>query len=125
ALAFFLHPLLDTVIFRPMPDMAEGALIGVAVVGWIALAEAERFRTRLLLSLGIGIVAAVLFSNRFTGLFVYPVLAAVALVTLWKNPRLSWKQAALHFGIIVLTGAALFCVEGLIYRQITGDFLHS
>ncbi len=125
ALTFLFHPLLDTVIFRPMPDLTEGVLIGVAVLCWLGIVENETRRARVLFALGAGLVSAILFANRITGVFVFGVLAAVALVTCWRNPRFKPIQALTWLAVIGVVWLALVCVESLIYQRITGDFLHS
>lgn len=122
-LAFLFHPLLDDVIYRPMPDLSEGVLIAAAVACWMALAERER--GRLPWALATGLTCALLFANRLTGVFVFGVLGAVALVLSWKNPRFPLRQAALWLGVAGLTWLALVGLEGLFYRHLCGDFFHS
>lgn len=123
--AYLFHPLLNPVIYRPMPDLSEGTLIALAVFGWIVFLEQDRTKMRALLAIGIGLVAAVLYANRITGVFVFGVLGAVALASTWRNPRITTRQAILWLGCIGLVWLACVSIEGLIYKRLTGDFFHS
>lgn len=125
ALAWLLHPLLNDVIYRPMPDLSEGIFIGAAVLCWMALAEKEAARERLPWAVAAGAVAALLFANRLTGVFVFPVLAAVAAVLSWRNPRFPLRSAALWLAVAGVTWIALVSLEGLLYYRLCGDFFHS
>ncbi|MEI8233671.1 MAG: hypothetical protein WCH57_03185 [Verrucomicrobiota bacterium] len=125
ALAYLFHPLLDDVIYRPMPDLSEGVFIAAAVFCWLALAERESARERLPWALAAGVVCALVYANRLTGLFVFCVLAAVAAVLSWKNPRFPLRQAALWLGVVGLTWLALVSLEGLFYYHLCGDCFHS
>ena len=125
ALAYLFHPLLDDVIYRPMPDLSEGVLIAAAVACWMSLAERETARARLPWALAAGLVCALLYANRLTGVFVFGVLAAVAGVLSWNNPRFPLRQAALWLGVTGLTALALISLECLLYLHLSGDFFHS
>lgn len=124
-LAYLFHPLLDDVIYRPMPDLSEGVFIAAAVLCWLVLAEKESTRERLPWALATGTVCFLLYANRLTGVFVFGVLFMVSAVLAWKNPRFSLRQAALWLGVTGLTWLALVSIEGLVYQHITGDFFHS
>ncbi len=125
AIAFLFCPLINVVIFRPMPDLSEGALIGVVVLCWLGLVSSSRTLHRALLALAAGLVAGVLFSNRITGVFVFGVLAAVALVTCWHNPRFRWREALGWYAAIGLVWAAFVAAEAVFYHSLTGDYLHA
>lgn len=125
AIAFFFHPLIDSVIFRPMPDMVEGSLIGLAVLCWMALLHTDSRKRRALFAIAGGVITAVAFSNRFTGIFTLFVLGAVVLVALLSSDRLKWKEAILWLGVTSGTALALFCLEGWVYSQLTGEFLQN
>src|SRR4051794_2107979 len=57
-LAFLFHPLLDTLIFRPMPDLGEGVFGTAAVLGWWGMMRAE---SRARIALWSALTGAVIF----------------------------------------------------------------
>lgn len=117
AVAFLFHPLLDTVNYRPMPDLSEGVWGAAAVACWLAMMEAGSRGRRIAFCGLTGLVVAVAFSNRITGIFIVAVLVVATL--LFHSRRVGWLAAA---GAVAL---AAWCVEALIYWRITGDFFHS
>jgi hypothetical protein len=125
ALAYLFHPLLDDVIYRPMPDLSEGVFIAAAAVCWLAMAERNRASERLPWALATGAICFLLYANRLTGIFVFGVLFTMSAVLAWKNQRFSYSQAILWLGVAGLTWLALVSLEGLVYHHLTGDFFHS
>lgn len=115
AALFLFHPLLDSIIFRPMPDLSEGVLGALAMWCWYATMTAEKRRAAWALTTGL--LVALLYSNRLTGLFLIP---TIGLCTLLFFPR-RWPWLLL----VAAAAGAAFAVEGLIYWNLTGDFLHS
>lgn len=116
-IAFALHPLLDTVIYRPMPDLSEGIWSGAALLAWWYLVQADRSWKAILLAALTGACVYIAESNRITGAFIVPVLILCTLL-----------YARRRFGWLVLAGAfaALFYVaEAAFYHRLFGDWLHN
>ncbi|MEA3211495.1 MAG: hypothetical protein QOE70_4552 [Chthoniobacter sp.] len=114
--AFLFHPLLDTVCYRPMPDLSEGVLGAAVMLAWWALMNAEGRGRTLLAAAAMGAGIFVIEANRVTGVFIVPV---VILCTLLFFPR--------RFGWIVVAGAiaaALYAGECLFYKRLFHDWLH-
>jgi|GEM_PF-1028297 len=116
-LALLFAPVLDVVIFRPMPDLSEGVFGGGAVLAWWAMMQAESTRKRALFGILSGAAIGLAFSNRATGIFIAPVLA-VATFTLY--PR-RWKWLL----VPALVSVLYFLGEGAVYHWVCGDWLHS
>lgn len=117
AIAFLFHPLLDPVSYRPMPDLSEAALGGLTMLCWYGMMTLPGRAQRCVLSVLTGVVVAVLFANRLTGLFIIPVLVVC---TLALYPR--------RFHWLVLSAAvalATVALESYVYWTMTSDFLHS
>ncbi|MDB6150733.1 MAG: hypothetical protein JWQ44_2181 [Chthoniobacter sp.] len=116
ALAFPFHPLLDTVCYRPMPDLSEGVLGGLVLLAWWALMHSETRARSIFFAAVTGLCLFVLEANRITGAFMVPVLFVATFVCF---PR--------HFGRVLLAGvfAALFyaALAGF-YQWRFGDWLH-
>ncbi len=116
ALAFLLHPLLDTVCYRPMPDLSEGVWGGAVMLAWWSTMRAQsRARTMLFAAL-TGTAIFILESNRITGSFIVPVV--VLATAIYFRHRFGWLLAA---GAVCLS---LYCVEAYFYHQQFGDWLH-
>jgi len=116
AVAFIFHPLLDSVAYRPMPDLAEGVLGGAVLLAWWTAMQAETRGRTLLWTAVTGLLVYVAESNRVTGVFITLVLT---IATVMFYPR--------RFGWLVLMGgfAALFYgAECGFYRWLFGDWLH-
>ena len=122
---YLFHPLLNSVIYRPMPDLSEGTFIALAVYLWLRLTEQEKTSRRALLAVAIGLVTGLNFSNRITGVFVFGVLGAVALAGCWRNERFPLRRAIPWLACIGVVWVVYFCLEGLVYYRLGGDFLHS
>jgi hypothetical protein len=115
-LAFLFHPLLDTVCFRPMPDLAEGVWGAAIMLAWWALMNAGSRRHALLSAAAMGASIFIIEANRVTGIFIVPV---VILCTLLFFPR--------RFGWIVVAGlfsAVLYAGECFFYHRLFHDWLH-
>ena len=117
ALAFIFHPLLDTVAYRPMPDLSEGVWGAAVLLAWWRLMHAETEREEGLCTLLLGAGVFIAESNRITGVFIIPVLV---LCTLLYFPRkFAWLIPA---GIVAI---ALYGAEAAFYHRLFGDGLHS
>ncbi len=115
AALFLFHPLLNPIIYRPMPDLSEGVLGALAMWCWYALMTREKRRAGW--AVATGFLVALLYSNRLTGLFIIPTLGVCTLLFFPRKwPWLLGAGAA---------AGAFFALEGLIYWHATGDFLHS
>lgn len=117
AIAFLLSPLIDGVVYRPMPDLSEAVFGGCAVLCWLGVMRASRPAIGWFFSLLTGLCLALLFSNRFSGLLMIPVLGVLTLV--FYPRRFHWLALSIGFaGVFIVT-------EAFIYHRITGDWLHS
>ncbi len=115
-IAFLFHPLLDTVCYRPMPDLSEGVWGAAIMLAWWGLMNAESRGRALLFAAFTGAGIFVIEANRVTGVFIVPV---VILCTLLFFPR--------RFGWLLVAGttaAALYAGECLFYHRLFGDWLH-
>lgn len=115
-IAFLFHPLLDTVSFRPMPDLSEGVWGAAIMLAWWALMNAPSRGTALLSAIAMGAGIFIIEANRVTGVFIVPV---VILCTLLFFPR--------RFGWVVVAGlvsAALYASECFFYKRLFNDWLH-
>lgn len=117
ALLFTMHPLLDSVVHRPMPDLSEGVWGAGAILCWLAAMRDGPAWRRVLAAVACGLLVAVAHSNRFTGILLMPGLAVLTLFFFPK--RLPWLL------LCVGSAAAFIGVECAIYYGITGDPLHS
>ena len=117
-LALLFAPVLDVVIFRPMPDLSEAVFGGCAVLAWWAMMHSGGTRRSWWLGLLSGLSIGVAFSNRATGIFIAPVLA-LGTVTLF--PRGRWKWLLLP----AVAASGYFLAECLVYSAVCGDWLHS
>jgi hypothetical protein len=106
-LAFLFHPLLDTLIFRPMPDVGEGVLCAGAVLAWWSLMHAASRGRLIVWSLVVGALCFVAVENRLTGLFFIPLLGCLTLLFHpRKLPRLFLALAV--FGVLLLGQMAFY-----------------
>lgn len=116
-LLLLFHPLIDSVIDRPMPDLSEGFWVCLAFFAWLKMVAAGSNGARVGFALVIGLALAIGQANRITGVFAIPMLV---FATLACYPRkILWLALAGVFaGIFVV-------IEAGIYHGITGDFFHS
>lgn len=115
-LAFLFHPLLDTVCYRPMPDLSEGVIGAAIMLCWWELMRAETRGRSVLFAALTGAGIFVIEANRVTGVFIVPVLI---LGTLFFFPR--------RFGWLVVAGAcsaALYVAECGFYKWLFSDWFH-
>jgi len=115
-IAFPFHPLLDTVCYRPMPDLSEGVWGAAIMLAWWCAMTAETRRRTVLASAAVGASIFIIEANRITGVFIVPVLI---LSTLIFFPR--------RFGWLVLAGAVaalLYAGECFFYHRLFGDWFH-
>ena len=117
-IAFLFHPLLDTICFRPMPDLSEGVWGAAAMLGWWALMQAERGTAqRWLLAALTGAAVFLAESNRVTGALIVPVLIACTL--LYFRPRFPWLLAAGGVAALLYLGECGF------YKWLFDDWMHN
>lgn len=117
AVAFLFHPLLDTVCYRPMPDLSEAVWGAAAVLGWWWLMQAK---TRAGSAGWAVLTGACIFigeSNRVTGALIVPVLLLGTWI--YARPRFAWLVAA---GVVA---AAFYGLECAFYHARFGDWLHN
>ncbi|MGB8165934.1 MAG: hypothetical protein WCF18_00480 [Chthoniobacteraceae bacterium] len=115
-IAFLFHPLLDSVCYRPMPDLSEGVWGAAIMLAWWALMNAPSRGIALLAAAATGAGIFVIEANRVTGVFIVPV---VILCTLLFFPR--------RFGWLLVAGvfsAALYAGECVFYKRLFDDWLH-
>ncbi len=123
AALFFFHPLVDPLLERPMPDVVEGllGLLGFLVVWWRLRAAEEGRPPRALATWATGFALGVLifttWANRPTGLVWVIVVFLLALTRI--------RLMAPVIALAVPVAGGLFCLEGLIYQRVFGDFWHS
>lgn len=117
AMAFIFHPLLDSICFRPMPDLSEGVFGAAIVASWWALMQSAKLPAGIGWSVLTGLLVYTAESNRVTGAFIVPVLLVNTL--LFFRRRFLWLVGA---GIIA---AACYFGEMVIYHRMFGDWLHN
>jgi hypothetical protein len=117
ALAFILSPLIDSVIYRPMPDMSEGVLGAALVCAWLGLMQSAERGKKIAFAALSGLLLAVIHANRFTGLLTIPLLGLLTL--LFFPRRFGWLLLVLGFA------AGFVGIECAVYHSMTGDWLHS
>jgi hypothetical protein len=114
--AFFFHPLLDTVSFRPMPDLSEAVWGAATVLAWWKLMHAQGRAKVAGLALLTGACVFIIESNRLTGIFIVPVLLLCTL--LYFRPRFLRLVGAGVVAALLYAGLAWF------YHGLFGDWLH-
>jgi len=117
SVAFLFHPLLDSVCYRPMPDLVEGVLGAAIMLVWWTLMHAAPTPRRALLAGGLGLLVFVIESNRLTGVFIVPVLLVSTLAFFPR--RIGWLVAA---GAVALVG---YAGEMWFYHGLFGDWFHN
>ena len=116
-LAFLFHPLLDTVSYRPMPDLSEGVWGAATVLCWWALMCAPSRALSVTWAALTGACIYIAESNRITGVFIVPVL----LLSTWLHARrrFGWLIAAGAFALLFYIGECAF------YHWLFKDWLHN
>ena len=117
AIAFLFHPLLDSVSYRPMPDLSEGVLGAGVMLAWWALMKAELPARRVAFTVLVGMGVFVCESNRLTGVFIVPVLVVNTL--LFFRTRFLWLVAAGVVAVVCYAGEMWF------YHGLFGDWWHN
>jgi 4-amino-4-deoxy-L-arabinose transferase-like glycosyltransferase len=117
ALAFLFLPLLDTVAYRPMPDLSEAVWGGFVVLAWWRLMHAETTRASVLWALLTGVLIFLAEANRLTGIFIVPVIGLGTL--LYFRKRLGWLILA------GLVSAIFYGLECAFYKWLFDDWLHN
>lgn len=116
-IAFLFHPLLDTVCYRPMPDLSEGVWGAAVMLCWWMAMNAPTGAHAASFAALTGAAVFILEANRITGVFIVPVLAICTL--LFFPRRFAWVIAA---GVVA---TLLYGAEAFFYKQLFGDWLHS
>ncbi len=116
-IAFFFLPVLDTVCYRPMPDLSEGVWGAVALLGWWGMMQAPSRLRALALAILTGACVYISETNRITGAFIVPVLLVATLV--YQRRRFHWLVIA---GLFAL---AFYCLECALYKHLFDDWLHN
>jgi hypothetical protein len=114
--AFLFAPILDPIVFRPMPDLPEAVFGACAVLAWWFMMQEEQRSRALVLGFLSGLSIGLAYSTRVTGIFITPVLAVGTLVFFrdrWRWLMVPAAVAALYFGI-----------ECVVYHQLCGEWLH-
>jgi hypothetical protein len=117
AIAFLFHPLLDSVAFRPMPDLSEGVWGGAVLLAWWGLMAAKTRALSIAWAALTGLLIFLLESNRITGVFIVPVLLVATL--LLHRARFGWLVAAGLFA------AFFYGLECAFYKWLFDDWLHN
>lgn len=117
AIAFLFQPLLDSVSFRPMPDLSEGVIGAAVMLAWWALMTTELANLGVLYAVLVGVGVYVGESNRLTGVFIVPVLVICTL--LFFRRRFFWLAAA---GVVAM---ACYAGEMFFYHRLFGDWWHN
>ena len=117
AIAFLFLPLLDSVSFRPMPDLSEGVIGAGVMLAWWALMNTELGERGVVYAVLVGVGVYVGESNRLTGAFIVPVLVVNTL--LFFRARFVWLVAA---GVVA---AACYAGEMFFYHRLFGDWWHN
>ncbi len=114
--AFLFHPLLDTVNYRPMPDLSEGVWGGATILCWWALMRATTRNNSIIYAALTGACIFIAEANRITGVFIIPVLVICTL--LYGRKRFMW--------LIVAGGFAAFFygLEAAFYHRLFNDWVH-
>jgi len=116
-IVFLFHPLLDTVNYRPMPDLSEGVWGGASVLCWWALMQARERNRSLLFAALTGACIFIGESNRITGVFIIPILILCTLL-FFRRDRFWWLVAAGGFS------ASFYCAEAVFYHWRFHDWVH-
>jgi hypothetical protein len=117
AIAFLYHPLLDSVCFRPMPDLSEGILGAAIVASWWGLMNTVMGARAVPLAVLTGVLVYVAEANRVTGAFIVPVLIVNTL--LFFRTRFFWLVSA---GVVA---AVCYAAEMWFLHKLFGDWLHA
>ncbi len=114
---FLFHPLLDTVAYRPMPDLSEAVWGGLIILTWWKMVQARSKGTIIAWSALLGALVFLIQANRLTGVFIVAVLLVCTLL-----------YARRAFGWLVLAGVfslMFYAAEAAFYHHLFGDWLHS
>jgi hypothetical protein len=117
AVALLFEPLIDGVIVRGMPDLAESVFGGGALLAWWGMMRAQRRAAIVVQGALAGVFIGLGYSNRPSGLFI---VAVVLLATLTLYPR-NWLRLA----IPALGAIGFFLAECALYQAVCGDWWHS
>jgi len=115
-IAFLFHPLIDSLVARPMPDIAEGIYGACAVLLWWQMMHTQSKRVIVLFAACAGLFMFVAEENRFTGFFLVPLLGCL---TLAFFPRY-WKRLLITYAVLGLLVAG----QMLFYKWLFNDWLH-
>ncbi len=116
AIAFSFHPLLDTICYRPMPDLSEGVIGGAIMLCWWELMRAQTRGRSILFAALTGAGVFMIEANRVTGVFIVLVMLVCTLA--FYRRRFGWLVAAGGFAALLYAGQAAF------YHWMFDDWLH-
>lgn len=116
AAAFLFHPLLDSICFRPMPDLSEGVIGAAVIATWWALMNTVLGQRAVVWTIATGVLVFAAQANRVTGAFIVPVLIVNTLVFFPR--RFFWLVGAGLVSMVCYAGEAAF------YHNLFGDWLH-
>lgn len=117
AAAFLFHPLLDSICFRPMPDLSEGVLGAAVIAAWWALMNSALGRRSVVWMICTGVLVYATQANRVTGAFIVPVLVVNTLAFFPR--RFFWLVGAGFVSMVCYAGEAAF------YHHLFDDWLHN
>ncbi|HEY2342334.1 MAG TPA: hypothetical protein VGH90_04855, partial [Chthoniobacteraceae bacterium] len=115
AIAFLFHPLLDTVCYRPMPDLSEGVWGAASVLCWWMLMRAPSQLSSIVWAALTGLCICIGEANRIMGAFIVPVLILCTL--LFARRRFGWLVVAGGFTIF------FYGLESVFYHWLFKDWL--
>ncbi len=115
-LVFFFQPLLDTVSYRPMPDLSEGVWGAVAMLCWWKMVTATESKKSALFAALLGLSIFIAEANRITGVFIVPIL--VLCTVIWARRHIRWLAAA------GLVAAICYGLEAAFYHHLFADWVH-
>ncbi len=116
AILFLFHPLLDSVCYRPMPDLSEGVWGACIMLAWWHSMRAAKLSGALLFAMLTGAAVFIAEANRITAVFMVPILVLATL--LFFRRRFHWLLVA------GFAAAIFYGIQAWVYHELFGDWLH-